>query len=1148
MKKLLNLLSFMLVIILVLSEICVCSVFADDCEYSVDDIQVTVNGSPCSNIFTNGDICVKLPVKNSCDNLSLIVAHYCKDRLLNLSLGKYNSNSKSLESQIKIDNGQVDNTYIKIFLWDDKLNPILANPKVLIPKSDVYVMNTFKSNENFFTSNIKPGDTFVINDGYANIYQSGTAQSSSFLQYNFSNIDSDSIDYLMLEAKIRNSTIQNISSLKKVNLFMLCYEDSSGVNQYWKSGTFSYGKLLSTSVLLTSQIWNKINLYVNFNEHIYNLYVNNTLVGCGNIPLEMKNSKYWRIEIPKSDEEGSCELTDLYVYKSKTPLDLSSGISYGNGVFDEKVAKNLLSSCTALSPYNDVIYCDQTKKDTDVPCILYDNEVLISQDTFEKLFGANVELVNKEINIGNTSFVVGENVINISGESKQIEVAPQIKDGNLMLPVIAYGNNVLKDKFYDDSHGMFVVSKSNINKSANWKEANNYLFFNRYNAEQITSKLKEKWGSDLTSNDAHPRILATVSDFDRIKELINQNDTYITEWYDIIKSYADESIKSGLFTDIYTYDISSGTLAGKNSKGKKVSVSKIMMNCALSCGMLYNLSESETEKKKYSDICINLMKQFCDFPDWYPGHHLEIGEMDLGIAIGYDWFYDSLSEEDKQYIYERARINGLKPAREVFYGTSNFDNNWFAKTTTNWGGVVNSGIIALSLATAEKDLEYNIDTLVKSLRSLEYSVYSVAPDGAWYEGPNYWRYYFNHLAYAMGTYESCLGEIYEGVYHKGMLGMCLFKDYFTLPNGYSATYNDCTSGKVESLGRMYVAKAYSDGETVKSYLDYYDKYLKGYQKDSLEYYAVTNMLWYNPDCIGTTSSQKLDQKFADTEFLSIRGSWNDDNSLYFMTDGGSSEGSHSHLDTGSFQLMLNGIHWAKDLGREELTYSRVGTNYLQNAGLSNNLYYRRNAEGHNMVVINPKAGELDILPTVTSVVCGPYRSDSDVYAYIDLTDAYGSNKVNKYIRGYLVSDNRRSLTVRDEIELTNDASIVCWFMNYVSGGEVTSVTSVGNDKKVNINKNSQDLEMIFHVEKNGIPTSDFSVQSVASERLYDIYGLNSNGENVSIKGMEASSTENGNKLRLKLKSGGKITITVKMYIKGEEISEINIEDINGWGK
>ena len=54
----------------------------------------------------------------------------------------------------------------------------------------------------------------------------------------------------------------------------------------------------------------------------------------------------------------------------------------------------------------------------------------------------------------------------------------------------------------------------------------------------------------------------------------------------------------------------------------------------------------------------------CRFSDWNPSHFLDVAEMVLGVAIGFDWLYTKLSADSRRIISEAIMTKGLLPAQD----------------------------------------------------------------------------------------------------------------------------------------------------------------------------------------------------------------------------------------------------------------------------------------------------------------------------------------------------------------------------------------------------------------------------------------------------------------------------------------------------
>jgi hypothetical protein len=66
-----------------------------------------------------------------------------------------------------------------------------------------------------------------------------------------------------------------------------------------------------------------------------------------------------------------------------------------------------------------------------------------------------------------------------------------------------------------------------------------------------------------------------------------------------------------------------------------------------------------TGDQKYFDRCEKEMLAISKFNDWNPSHFLDVGEMTMAMAIGYDWLFPNLSAESKKIIRDAIVYKGF---------------------------------------------------------------------------------------------------------------------------------------------------------------------------------------------------------------------------------------------------------------------------------------------------------------------------------------------------------------------------------------------------------------------------------------------------------------------------------------------------------
>ena len=134
----------------------------------------------------------------------------------------------------------------------------------------------------------------------------------------------------------------------------------------------------------------------------------------------------------------------------------------------------------------------------------------------------------------------------------------------------------------------------------------------------------------------------------------------------------------------------------------------------------------------YARRAIDEMLAASAFSDWNPAHFLDVGEMTMALAIGYDWLYGKMTPRERKTVARAILDKGLKPA-------SDKKNAWFYKNENNWNSVCNAGMVYGALAVWEEDPDFCRSMLMKSLESNKLACHAYE-GGGYPEGYNYWGY------------------------------------------------------------------------------------------------------------------------------------------------------------------------------------------------------------------------------------------------------------------------------------------------------------------------------------------------------------------------------------------------------------------------
>ena len=185
--------------------------------------------------------------------------------------------------------------------------------------------------------------------------------------------------------------------------------------------------------------------------------------------------------------------------------------------------------------------------------------------------------------------------------------------------------------------------------------------------------------------------------------------------------------------------------------------------------------------------------------------------------------------------------------------------------------------------------------------------------------------------------------------------------------------------------------------------------------------------------------------------------------------------------------------------------------------------YRKRAEGHNIFVINPSDD-----PGQDKNGYGPItafeENDMGSYSVVDLTSCYNSF-VTSAKRGIKTQDNRRSVIVRDELELKAKYPVY-WFMH--SPVKADKIEKISNNKFI-ITKNGKQIAVLIDTNLD-----DFEAYVMKAEPL----------ETTSTPLGQQNKNTNFSKIAIKANAGGKVYVTMKLMPVGEWYDEDYVENIS----
>lgn len=433
-----------------------------------------------------------------------------------------------------------------------------------------------------------------------------------------------------------------------------------------------------------------------------------------------------------------------------------------------------------------------------------------------------------------------------------------------------------------------------------------------------------------------------------------------------------------------------------------------------------------TEDAKYAERAENEMMAAANFSDWNPSHFLDVGEMTMALAIGYDWLHDQLSEESRQIIREAILEKGLEPSFDPDY-------NWFLEASHNWNQVCNAGMTYGALAVYDYYPEIAKEAIERALETIPLAKEDYKPDGAYPEGYGYWGYgtSFNIL------FLSAIDKVWPGGFdyseHSAFLETGSFRKHMIGPTFQNYNWGDNSPSAGLSPSMFWFA----DKNSAPSLL-----YKEKLFLDTDDYSQFTNnrrlpaiMIWGKNIALEEITEPESNFYVAQGLMpLTIkRTSWSDPDAIFLGFKGGSPSVNHGHMDIGSFVMEADGVRWASDLGPQSYhSLERLGMNiWGRSQDAERWTVYRLNNYSHSTLTVN---GELQLVDGYSEI---DNFSDNPDFSFgiTDMTSVY-ENDLASVTRGAGIVD-QQFVVIRDEIEASGEPAEIRWQMLTEADVEIT---------------------------------------------------------------------------------------------------------------
>ncbi|MGZ3809011.1 MAG: heparinase II/III domain-containing protein [Bacteriovorax sp.] len=504
----------------------------------------------------------------------------------------------------------------------------------------------------------------------------------------------------------------------------------------------------------------------------------------------------------------------------------------------------------------------------------------------------------------------------------------------------------------------------------------------------------------------HPRLYVHQEDLGRLKTLIAQ-DEVVKHWYQELEKDSEAILKEP-------------TVTYKLVGPRLLQESRDALRRITTLAGLYLI---DGDVRKAERARVELIAA-ANLKDWNPSHFLDVAEMTHAMAIGYDWLYSYLSEQDKVIIRNAIMAKGLQEGMKAYQLPM-----WWVSSSTNWNQVCNAGLSIGAMAIAEDEPRLSAQILSHAKSSLPQSMSKYRMDGGDPEGVMYWRYGTSYNIYFLDALKTAFDDKIK-IDDSALKDTGYFRIYSLGPTNKIFNFSDAYDYRSTSPQMLWLARRFKN-----SHFADFERKIKNNSN-------IFDLLWsLDHRYPKNEEALPLNRLFKSIDVALFRSSWNDDNSQFVGFKGGDNSANHSHLDLGSFVYDLSGERWALDMGPDD--YNLPGYFDKKKRRWS---YLKLNNLAHNTITIDDENQKITGVAPVIK-----FKND---LAVVDLTDAY-SARAESAKRGIKILRPDQIL-IQDEIISKNEMPLdVKW--NFMTSAHIKRE---GNAAVLSLNEKTIKAEIL----------------------------------------------------------------------------------------
>ncbi len=506
------------------------------------------------------------------------------------------------------------------------------------------------------------------------------------------------------------------------------------------------------------------------------------------------------------------------------------------------------------------------------------------------------------------------------------------------------------------------------------------------------SSVKEQVRDRLSSlSSEHPRLFLERSEIRRIRQAIS-DDRVSRTVFEQVRKRAKEMVGKE-------------PLERKKTGKRLLGVSRTYLRRITHLALTYRL----TGKDRFLEQAKKELLAASNFSDWNPSHFLDVAEMTAALAIGYDWLFGALDDDERSVIRSAIVEKGLKPS---------MDGGWWVNTTNNWNQVCHGGLTLGALAIGKQHGVLAEQIITRAVKKIPRAMNQYSPDGAYPEGPGYWSYGTTYNVLFLDALRKALGTDFGRSDLEGFMETGSYFLHVQGPSGFQFNYSD--GGREPGLtpAVAWFARETNDPALLRWTLP---RVADGEEGGRLFPFFL---IWGTPFPDEVPEPDTLHWRSRGKTPVSFhRTGWNK-NDAFIAVKGGSPSTNHAHMDIGTFVYDTKGERWATDLGAQSYHSLESAGVDLWNSSQDSERWtvFRLNNKSHNTLVVNDQhqlvGGHAPIRQTSLSF--------PRAHTVVDMSPVY-EGQLNRAVRGVALERDGTAL-IQDQIRVLDREATVRWGM------------------------------------------------------------------------------------------------------------------------